>query len=177
MPSAQSSKYQIFYVPAAILLGSLAIAVAILVTGGLGNKDTSLAADSQQETASVSIDDDPVLGAADAPITIVEFSDYQCPYCQSFQSETLPQIKSEYIDSGLVRFVYRDFPLSSIGHVSERLPRRPTAPRIRGNTGKCTISFLTGSREIGAITSKAKGRTFRLKPRFLSLRNMPRKLG
>ena len=60
------------------------------------------------------VDDDPVLGNEDAPVTIVEFSDYQCPYCSRFRFETLDQIKSAYIDTGKAKFVYRDFPLSSI---------------------------------------------------------------
>jgi protein-disulfide isomerase len=59
-----------------------------------------------------SADDDPSWGPADAPVTIIEFSDYQCPYCVRFWSETLPQIREEY--EGKVRFVYRDFPLTSI---------------------------------------------------------------
>ncbi|MEX2017303.1 MAG: DsbA family protein, partial [Candidatus Pacearchaeota archaeon] len=59
-------------------------------------------------------DDDAVLGDANAPVTIIEFSDYQCPFCRKFWTETLPQIKLEYIDTGKVKFVYRDFPLTSI---------------------------------------------------------------
>lgn len=58
-------------------------------------------------------DDDAVLGDEDAPVTIVEFSDYQCPYCARFWAETFPQLKSEYIDTGKVKFVYRDYPLGS----------------------------------------------------------------
>ena len=58
------------------------------------------------------VDDDPYLGKNDAPVTIVEFSDYQCPYCGRFYTETLPQIKSQYIDTGKVKLVFRDFPLS-----------------------------------------------------------------
>lgn len=58
-----------------------------------------------------SIDNDPVLGVADAPITMIEFSDYQCPYCYKFWSETFPAIKEKYIDTGKVKFVYRDFPI------------------------------------------------------------------
>lgn len=58
------------------------------------------------------LDDDPVLGDNDAPVTIVEFSDYQCPFCGRFYSQTLGQIKSKYIDTGKVRLVFRDFPLS-----------------------------------------------------------------
>lgn len=60
----------------------------------------------------VSVDDDPAVGPEDAAVTIVEFSDFQCPYCARFQAETLPQILSNYGDQ--VRFVYRDFPLTSI---------------------------------------------------------------
>lgn len=60
----------------------------------------------------VSADDDPFLGRADAPVTIIEFSDFQCPFCRTFWKETLPQIKQEYIDKGKVKLVYRDFPLS-----------------------------------------------------------------
>lgn len=59
-------------------------------------------------------DDDPYLGDENAPLTIVEFSDYQCPFCKRFRDETLPQIKAEYIDTGKVKFVYRDFPLENI---------------------------------------------------------------
>lgn len=60
----------------------------------------------------VSEDDDPVMGDANAPVTIIEFSDYQCPFCARFWSDTLPQIKKNYIDTGKVKLVYRDLPLS-----------------------------------------------------------------
>jgi len=60
----------------------------------------------------VSVDDDPAQGPEDAPVTIIEFSDFQCPYCARFDAETLPQILSNYGDR--VRFVYRDFPLTSL---------------------------------------------------------------
>ncbi len=61
-------------------------------------------------------DDDPFMGSAEAPIIMIEFSDYQCPFCRSFFNETLPLIKENYIDKGLVKFVYRDMPLTSLGH-------------------------------------------------------------
>src|SRR3989339_1412850 len=59
-----------------------------------------------------SIDDDPILGDKNAPITIIEFSDYECPFCKRHFTDTFPQIKSEYIDKGIVKLVYRDLPLS-----------------------------------------------------------------
>jgi len=52
-----------------------------------------------------------MLGNKDAPITIVEFTDYQCPFCQRFHAETLPDLKKNYIDTGKVRFFSRDLPL------------------------------------------------------------------
>ena len=58
------------------------------------------------------VDDDHALGDSNAPVTIVEFSDYQCPFCGRFYTQTLGQIKSKYIDTGKVRLVFRDFPLS-----------------------------------------------------------------
>lgn len=62
---------------------------------------------------SVSIDDDPVRGNQDAPITIVEFSDFQCPFCARFQIQTLPLILEQYVETGKVKFVYRDFPIQN----------------------------------------------------------------
>jgi len=62
----------------------------------------------------VSLDDDPVKGNPDATITIVEFSDFQCPFCKRFHETTLPLIQENYIDTGKVKFVYRDFPIQSL---------------------------------------------------------------
>ncbi len=60
----------------------------------------------------VSVDDDPARGPDDAAVTIIEFSDFQCPYCGRFFQQTLPQLMAQY--GNRVRFVYRDFPLDQI---------------------------------------------------------------
>jgi len=60
----------------------------------------------------ISADDDPFIGPQDAPITIVEFSDYQCPFCKRFREDTLDPLLARY--EGQLRFVYRDFPLSGL---------------------------------------------------------------
>lgn len=57
--------------------------------------------------AAVEREPGPTKGRDDAPITIVEFSDFQCPFCRKFALETLPKLEAEYIDTGKVRFVYR----------------------------------------------------------------------
>ena len=62
----------------------------------------------------VSVDDDPIRGDQNAPITIVEFSDFQCPFCARFHIQTLPLILEQYIETGKVKFVYRDFPIQNI---------------------------------------------------------------
>jgi len=52
------------------------------------------------------------MGRDDAPVTVVEFTDYQCPFCRKYHTETFAQLKKNYIDTGKVRFVSRDLPLS-----------------------------------------------------------------
>lgn len=55
-------------------------------------------------------DDDVVRGDPKAPITMLEYSDFTCGFCEKFFHETFPKLLSEYIETGKVRFVYRDFP-------------------------------------------------------------------
>ena len=71
------------------------------------------------DVVDVSVDDDAVLGDPDAPVTIVEFSDFQCPYCHSFYEETLPLLLENYVETGKVKIIYRDFPLS--GHAQANI--------------------------------------------------------
>jgi protein-disulfide isomerase len=64
------------------------------------------------KTASVSIGkESTILGAADAPVTVVEFTDYQCPFCKRFIQSTFPLLKRDFIDTGKVRWIVRDLPL------------------------------------------------------------------
>jgi protein-disulfide isomerase len=51
------------------------------------------------------------LGKADAPVTLVEFTDYQCPYCNRFDRDTLPELVKKYVDTGKLKFIPMDFPL------------------------------------------------------------------
>ena len=80
-----------------------------------------------------SVADSPVLGRPDAPVTLVEFSDYQCPFCQRFFATTLPMLKRDYIDTGKVRYVFRDFPLDQI-HPQAR--KAAEAAHCAGEQGK-----------------------------------------
>jgi protein-disulfide isomerase len=57
---------------------------------------------------------DMVIGAANAPITIIEYASLTCPHCARFHTETLPKLKSEYVETGKVKYVFRDFPLDGL---------------------------------------------------------------
>ena len=60
------------------------------------------------------IDDDVILGDPNAPVTVIEFSDYQCPFCKKLFDETETVIRTKYIETGKVKMVLRDFPLEQI---------------------------------------------------------------
>ena len=102
----------------AFLLGVLFTKVQYLEKNGVQNAAVgpkAAAPLAPQEPAGpkkVSVDDDAILGNANAKITMIEFVDYECPFCKRFVDETLSQIKSEYIDTGKVKLVMRDLPLS-----------------------------------------------------------------
>lgn len=98
-----------------VLIAVVIIGGIFIFTGNGGENGVQPTQPTQQQgKVSASIDDDAFIGSEDAPVTIIEFSDYQCPFCGRFWSQTLPLIKSEYIDTGKVKLVYRDFPLDSI---------------------------------------------------------------
>jgi protein-disulfide isomerase len=84
------------------------------------------------EKVRVDISNVQVLGRADAPVTLVEFTDLECPYCRTFHVGTFERLKREYIDTGKVRFVSRDFPLDFHPNA------RPAAQAVRcaGEQGK-----------------------------------------
>lgn len=106
-----------------VIPGSIVIAGVLIAGAVLYANRSSVPAPTEKQAAAGSAavasaeglaDDDPALGNPDAPVTIVEFSDFQCPFCRRFWKETLTQIKTEYLATGKAKFVYRDFPLSQI---------------------------------------------------------------
>lgn len=67
------------------------------------------------EVGGAFIDDDPILGDANAPLVMIEFSDYECPFCKRHFSQTLPDLDKEYIKTGKLKLVFRDF-IAVSGH-------------------------------------------------------------
>lgn len=112
--------------PASVYLLAVTAAGMFLATGGMSggtcnvnlnppgnnngnNNGNSNTGGGPQITAS-----DHVLGNANAPVTVVEYSDLQCPFCGRFARQEFATFKANYIDTGKVRFVYRHFPLTNI---------------------------------------------------------------
>ncbi len=121
--------------PAAILVGSILISVSILLSSGiirikgvtpnspvLGEATTGSGAVAQASAApaaaenagpvKVSLADSPVLGDKKAKLTMVEFSDYECPFCKRYYTDTYSQLKKDYVDTGKMKIVFRNLPLS-----------------------------------------------------------------
>jgi protein-disulfide isomerase len=111
-----------FFINGQLLVGAQPLAlfneaIATVQEGG------QLASGSQEEPAQPGVAPTPavfsdnvaaVLGDSDAPVTIVEFSDYQCPYCERHSTETLPQIVATMIETGRARYIFKDMPLDNI---------------------------------------------------------------
>lgn len=116
---------QTFFIPMSIIIAGFIIAGSIFMTNGgantpnvntdaaLGNAGELLedAVESAPEVT-VSVDDDPVIGEkAEGKLAIVEFSDYECPFCKRFRDTTYEELKDKYINAGEAFLVFRDLPL------------------------------------------------------------------
>jgi protein-disulfide isomerase len=99
--------------------------VAVMLVAGLPHRSSLWANDSQ-------LADGRVRGQANAPLTLIEYSDFTCGFCLKFFKETWPRIQARYVDTGKVRFLYRDYPRADQGPGLEAA----TAARCAGAQGK-----------------------------------------
>ena len=89
------------------IIGIIAAIIGVVAaTGGIDMSPTSTKMDTTKGS--------PILGSDSAPVTIIEFGDYQCPFCQRWNIETKPQIEKNYIESGKAKLLYIDFPIVGI---------------------------------------------------------------
>lgn len=110
-----------FPIPAFLALGLLALA-----GGACGDDSGSPAAPSAPPLTSTQVEEmlaERWLGGEGAPGTVVEYSSLTCSHCASFAVDALPAIRADYVDSGKVRFVHRDFPLDAVAQDGAVLAR------------------------------------------------------
>lgn len=123
--SEESRTGNSYLIPGAIIVAGFLIASAVVYTSFNRSvprdKTAAVAGDEKKRTNAGSIvDDDPFLGSPEAPVTIVEFGDFQCPFCKRFFETTEREIIDTYVKTGKVRFVYRDFPITSIHPMAQK---------------------------------------------------------
>lgn len=150
-----------FLVPGAILLAGILIAGAVIYSNfstAPGSKNTATigqgvdsAAGGKPEAGDLP-DDDPFLGSPDAPVVVVEFSDFQCPFCRKLFREVLPQIEEKYIQTGKVRFVYRDFPLTSIHEMAQKYAESAQCANEQGKFWQMHDKIFTEQEKHGGGT-------------------------
>ncbi len=117
----------------AVFIGFAILLFSLTLGAGCLNPDYSKLNYSVQNVSfTVGEGSNPVLGNSSAPITIVEFTDYQCPYCRRHAVETFPLIESNYINTGKVQYYLRDFPLPM--HVNANTAA--SAAKCAGEQGK-----------------------------------------
>jgi len=118
------------YTPIAIVVAGIIVAIAVLVIGHSGGSSgstavttttttTSPSATTTVNSADVSTTGDPIVGQANAPLTIVYWFDYQCPFCRENEEDTMPGVITNYVDTGKVKIDYKDF--SFLGTDSDTL--------------------------------------------------------
>src|SRR3989344_2356912 len=106
-------KYQEQDIPVFVTLdGQYLVSDKVPLTGAVVDSGDSAGAGGTGARKDVEEGDGSVLGKADAPVVMIEFSDYECPFCGRHFTDTYPQLKKDYIDTGKVKLVFRDFPLS-----------------------------------------------------------------
>ena len=108
----------------------------------------SVSRDRSFKPTDISIKGSPFLGKSDAPVTLVEFTDYQCPYCRRHANGTGKQIIKEYVDTGKVKYVIREFPLSRIHPKAHKLSQAALCAGDQNKYWEMHDLFLKGTKKI-----------------------------
>jgi protein-disulfide isomerase len=108
----EAAKNPWFWVSVIAVIVIIVLAYKVMIPAEQEAVKTNPPTDVPTQQATIGIDDDDIEGDDNAEVTIIEFSDYECPFCERFYAQTLPLIRKNYIETGKVNLVFRDFPLS-----------------------------------------------------------------
>lgn len=106
----KAKQKQFGFIGGAILAAVIVVGILIIATRDSDSDNSSVTLPAAMLDASIPRDG-RILGDPNAPVTIVEYSDYQCPFCKRFHEDVFPQLRDEYIKTGKVKFVYTDYTL------------------------------------------------------------------
>lgn len=120
-----------------MVVAAIALTVMIVTTKPSNNSDDSAATIHESNEAEMpdiarrDANDPLALGDVDAPVVMVEFSEFQCPFCGKFARETTPELVSQFVDKGVLRMEFRDFP-----YLGDESTFASKAARAAGEQGK-----------------------------------------
>lgn len=140
-------------------LGQIVLAIAFLALGGA---PIALAQPAAPGDLLVAVQGAPALGPDRARVTIVEFSDYQCPFCRRHSSQVLPELVKEYVKTGKLRYVFRDFPITSIHPQAHRLHEAAHCAGDQGRYWEMHDRLFEDSRRTEAKDLAARARALGL---------------
>jgi protein-disulfide isomerase len=115
-----------------LMVGAGAAAIIVALGGGLYLwPEPEVAGAAPSASAEISMAElmipgplgDQTMGAADAPVTIIEYASMTCPHCAHFHQTTYPEMKQKYVDTGKIRFIFREFPLDQLAAAGSMLAR------------------------------------------------------
>ncbi len=113
-----------------------------------------VACDGAEEAVGGPVVEDMALGQDDAPVTIIEFASLTCPHCAEFHRDIFPRIKDDYIESGKVRLVYRDYPIGPLAYTAAMMARCGGKERFFGFLEvlyRTQQSWVTAKDPVGAL--------------------------
>jgi protein-disulfide isomerase len=99
--------------------------------------------------ADLTVGDAPSRGKASAKLTIIEFSDFECPFCARYTAETLGQIDRDYVSTGKVRYVFRNFPLSQIHPNAMKAAEAGECARVQGKFWEYHDRLFANQKSLG----------------------------
>ncbi len=134
--------------------------------GGNTNTDTGTDTDTGHDVGPQPTQDEHVLGASSAKVTVIEYADFQCPFCGAFTRDTFPTIKQEYIQTGKVKWIFRHFPLRSIHPYAEKAAQASECANNQGSFWAYTDlvfekqdeldGLIGGNNDITAVVARLK---------------------
>lgn len=127
-----ASKKHDNFLAASILVAAILISGSVIYAVGIKNQDSQTAGGEKaaDTLTKPKIDDNVILGDANAPLTVFIFSDYQCPFCGKFYQEAERQIRESYVKTGKVNMVYKD--LAFLGQESTDAAEAATCAKDQG---------------------------------------------